>query len=193
MAALSKDPVSEPAPRLEYVLSNEDYVAFNLHVAQTHQHHRNELFRYRIIGALVLAAFVAIVAVTMLKVGPAFTLSVSVVAGALWWLLQPHALRRAIRRSLTRIANASALGATGPTRLWLDADGVHEQCAGLTTSALWPVLGRIEESGEHAYIFISPVAAFVVPKRAGTERVNAFLNSVRACQQSMNTSLDSAG
>ncbi len=45
MAALSKDPVSEPAPRLEYVLSNEDYVAFNLHVAQTHQHHRNELFR----------------------------------------------------------------------------------------------------------------------------------------------------
>ena len=181
MAALSKDPVSEPAPRLEYVLSNEDYVAFNLHVAQTHQHYRNELFRYRIIGALVLAAFVAIVAVTMLEVGPAFT------------FLQPHALRRAIRRSVTRIANASALGATGPTRLWLDADGVHEECAGLTTSALWPVLGRIEESGEHAYIFISPVAAFVVPKRAGTERVNAFLNSVRACQQSMNTSLDSAG
>jgi len=40
VAALSKDPVSEPAPRLEYVLSNEDYVAFNLHVAQTHQHYR---------------------------------------------------------------------------------------------------------------------------------------------------------
>ena len=111
------------------------------------------------------------------------------------WALIPIRARtsRGIRRSVTRIANASALGATGPTRLWLDADGVHEQCAGLTTSALWPVLGRIEESGEHAYIFVSPVAAFVVPKRAGTERVNAFLNSVRACQQSMNTSLDSAG
>lgn len=167
------------AHHLEYVLTGEDYVAFNLHAATTLADTRRQLFRYRTGGALGVALFVVILGVATRSDGLALTFVIAAFAAALWWGLSPRLMQRSMRRTLARIAETSGLGHVGPTSLRLDAHGVYEECGGVATSAKWPEVLRVDETPEHGFIFIGPMAAFIVPKTTGT-RVDAFLATARA-------------
>ena len=163
---------------LEYVLTGEDYVAFNVHASKTLEESRRQLSRHRILGALGLALFVAVLDVTTRGNGLTLTFVFAAITGVLWWALLPSLVRRSVRRSLARIADTTGLGHVGPTSLRLDALGVHEECGGVATSAKWAQILRVDETAEHGFIFISPLAAFVVPKTIGTP-VDDFLAMVR--------------
>jgi hypothetical protein len=131
---------------LEYVLTGEDYVAFQMHAATTLAETRRQLFQYRIGGALGLALLVVILDVTTRDDGLAWTLVFAAIPAALWWGLSPQLMQRSMRRTLTRIADTSGLGHVGPTSLRLDAHGVHEECGGVATSAEWPEILRVDET-----------------------------------------------
>lgn len=164
---------------LEYVLTGEDYVAFQMHAATTLAETRRQLFQYRIGGALGLALLVVILDVTTRDDGLAWALVFAAIPAALWWGLSPRLLQRSMRRTLARIADTSGLGHVGPTSLRLDARGVHEECGGVATSAEWPEILRVDETAEHGFIFIGPMAAFIVPKTIGMQ-TDDFLSVVRA-------------
>lgn len=164
---------------LEYVLTCEDYVAFNVHAATTLAETRRQLFQYRVGGALGLALLVVILDVTTRGDGLAWALVLAAIPAALWWGLSPQLMQRSMRRTLARIADTSGLGHVGPTSQRLDARGVHEECGGVATSAEWAEILRVDETAEHGFIFIGPMAAFIVPKTIGIQ-ADAFLSTLRA-------------
>ncbi|GAA4389907.1 hypothetical protein GCM10023153_06620 [Ornithinibacter aureus] len=156
-----------PLPqRIDYHLSAEDYVAFNLHAARTMPEYERQIAQARLWGAVLMAGLAVVFGLVLFDAGVVATGVLAVLGAGGWWLFSPWSLRRSIRRSVERIGRTSGLGVVGPATLLVDEVGMREYCGAVTHSVPWSAIVRVEETAEHGFIFVAPMAALVVPKRA---------------------------
>jgi len=163
---------------LEYELVADDFVAFNLHYFGSTDAGRGLRKSQRLMLSVVtpLLIFGAIGLIFKDFVGGAV---LAVITGVIMWFLAPAILAREIKRSLARMNRDAGLGVTGLHRLVADDVGLREISAEREVAATWSGTDRIDETPGHAYIFIGPVQAFVIPKRIGEAAVAGFLDVVR--------------
>lgn len=149
---------------LEYFLTTEDHVAFNEHVARTSPVLRKQQATYRVVGSVLCG-------ITCLGVLWAFERSwpLALVGGLLTsvvlWFLFPRILWRSMLRGIRKVVAKGFVGPVGHVRVTLSEDGLTEQIGGTTSSVEWRSIDRVTQTDEHFFVFASPVAALVVPRR----------------------------
>jgi hypothetical protein len=177
-SALSRaDVCHTPRVQFEYSLTTKDYVAFNAHAARVSEPLKTQVGRMRALCTVIgpLAMFVAVGVLFHDWIGGAVA---AVPAAIVIWFGYPRVNRWVTDRTLQRLAAHDGLGLTGTARLVIDDTGLHEELAGMTTSIGWNNVNRIDETAEHAFVFVTPVSGLIVPKRE--ERSGELLAEMRA-------------
>lgn len=152
--------------RLEYTLTNDDYVAFNQHAARSAPALLAQARRVRVTGTLLISVL-AVVVFWFVSREWATTLLMTVVLAAVMWFSWPPIQRRTIEAQLRRIAKSGELGRLGATTLTWDRNGITETATASQAVAGWERLRRVEETPDHLFLFLGELEALVVPKRAG--------------------------
>lgn len=163
---------------LEYEITSDDLVAFNLHAGTTDAAVTKQRAISRVGGsAAVLVTLTALLAIEGHWIaGPV----VGGVAALVFWMVWPRIWGWLLRRNVLRLAKAGGLGTPGPCRIWVDADGVHEATPYGTSGVAWAGIARIDETATHVFIFIGPVEAYIIPKRIGEAVVREFVSAVES-------------
>lgn len=164
---------------LEYELTSDDYLAYNIHTLAVSEAGRRQRLNYR----LVLSVVAPLLSGLVIGFGLGDLVGGLVVAaftGAILWFISPGMWNRAVRKSVARMATRDGLGNPGQHRLVLDDDGLREETANGVSSQSWQGIERVDETPEHAFIYFGPLAAFVIPKRIGEAAVAEFLTQVRS-------------
>lgn len=152
---------------LEYTLGNDDYIAFNSHVAFTSPAFRAQSQRVRATGTIAAAATAALV-LWLLDRNVAGALIMAAAVALSMWLSWPWIHRRTTISQLKRVASKGDLGRTGPVQLGWDETGLHEDVPGGRSTADWSRLRRVGETKDHLFLFLGDLEALIVPKRAGS-------------------------
>ena len=151
--------------RLDYVLSDEDYAAFNVHVYRyspgfvaASRAQRNQLCIAVAIGIIVIGVLQGHVWVAAV---------VGVVTSAVLWLLWPRLVTQSIQSQLKRARAAGTLSRTGPVTLTWDDQRVYETFHDMGSYVDWSRLVRVAETDDHLYLLRGEADPIIVPKRAG--------------------------
>ena len=165
--------------QVEYVVTGEDFAAFNVHVLRTDPEQRRQVARHRV-GGMVAAGVLALVLGWALLGDAVVAVVAAGVAAVGWWVTWPKAVARSVRKTALRLGRPLISPAPARTRLWLDDEGLHEECNGVVTNAEWSGVQRVDETDDHGFVFVSPMSAVIVPKREDRAGVSAFLAEARA-------------
>jgi len=116
---------------------------------------------------IVELIFVAVILVPLLLDGRSFRdvvrfadwwfpLLMSLVMLVLWFGLCPFISYWRTKR----------LGALGPNRFWFEEKGIKVQTPRIDSLVYWSALKRISVSKERLFLFVTPGAALIIPRRA---------------------------
>jgi hypothetical protein len=148
---------------LEFELTQDDLIAYNLYGLSTSPEFRRWAGRYRLIGSLaVLTILTLIIAFDGDLLAGAVA---GFVAAGIFWIAWPRLWSWMTKRNVVRLAAGGSLGKPGRCKIWYDDHGVHDQTPGGAT---------------HAFIFTGPMQGYVIPMRVGEYAVAEFLAVVRA-------------
>lgn len=173
---------------VEYELTRDDLYAFQWRaVFESARGRRARRLVY--LGwllAIVLYAFVPAIGphgITLSRVSLTFIVTSLLIVYLLQWILDHWLVRRTIRQLLAD--ERPDRGQLGRHRLMLDEDGLTENTAVGESRTRWAGVDRVEQSRDYIYIYTSPAAAHVVPKRAfaNPEAADAFYRLSEARRQ----------
>lgn len=99
------------------------------------------------------------------------------------WCLERWGIRHVIR-SLIRDERPGR-GRLGRHRVVLGEDGVIESTVVNQSRTAWPGVDRVEQSPDYIFIYIAPVTAYVIPKRAfrDPQEAEAFFRLARGFRE----------
>lgn len=150
---------------LHYVLTNDDYRAFN-HYAYDHAPGFAAVIARQRVIYTILFALITLIATLPLEPWWLF-LPVTAAVALVIWLVWPRLIHGSIDGQLKRATGAGDLARTGPVWLRWDAERVYEDLQGLGSYVDWGRIERIGETPEHLFLMIGQVEAIIVPRRAG--------------------------
>jgi hypothetical protein len=119
------------------------------------------------VGGMVAAGVLALVLGWAILGDAVLAVVAAGVAAVGWWVTWPKAVERSVRKTALRLGRSSDLPAPARTRLWLDDEGLHEECNGVVTNAVWSGVQRVDETDDHGFVFVSLVSALIVPQTRG--------------------------
>ena len=164
---------------VDYEITREDLYAFQWRAAfQSPRGRRARRVAYLLwlIAILLLAIIPAIGphGIAWSQVSLRFIVTSLAIAYLLQWCLDRWLLRHVIRQMLKD--ERPDRGQLGRHRLVLDEEGLTETTAVGQSRTRWAGVDRVEQSDDYIYIYTSPAAAHVVPRRAfsSAEAAEAF-------------------
>jgi hypothetical protein len=163
---------------LEFDITGEDLVEYNVYAATTAPAARKQSALYRV--WLSLAVLVALTVLVAIDGNWLEGVVAGLVAAAVLWLVWPRLWAWMIRSNVLRHAKTGGLGTPGPCRMWIDAYGIHDATPNGASSVTWQGIDRIEETASHVFVFTGPLQAYVIPKRVGESAARDFVSAVRA-------------
>ncbi|MGC4154171.1 MAG: YcxB family protein [Propionicimonas sp.] len=152
--------------RLEYTLTNDDYIAFNQYAARHTPAIVAQSRRIRTTGTLAAGVMAAVVFWLVSK-ELLTTVAMTAAAAGMMWFIWPSTQRRAVNAQLNRLAKDGDLGRLGETVLTWDDHALTEAATASQAVVGWERVRRIEETAQHLFIFTGDLEALIVPKRAG--------------------------
>jgi hypothetical protein len=164
---------------VEYDITRDDLYAFQWRAAfrsATARRARRAVYLGWLL-AIVLYAFLPAIGphgITPSQVSLTFIVTALVIVFLLQWSLDRWLVRRAIRQLLKD--ERPDRGQLGRHRLTLGEEGLSESTAVGESRTTWAGVDRVEQNRDYIYIYTSPAAAHVVPKRAfgSVEQADAF-------------------
>ena len=173
---------------VDYELTREDLYAFQWRAAfQSARSRRARRVPYLLwLLAILLWAIVPAIGpdgFTLSRVSFTFIVVSLLVTFLFQWCLEQWLVRHAIRQLLKD--ERPDRGQLGRHRLVLGEDGLTESTAVGESRTSWSGVDRVEQSADYIYIYTSPAAAHVVPKRAfpNPEQAEAFYRLSQARRQ----------
>jgi hypothetical protein len=163
---------------LEYNLAEDDFIAYNMHFADSSRALRRPRLTFRMLVTLSGPAMSLLISILTREVHMGFLLSMSVVTASMWFV-SPSLWKSSFRRSLLRMSRHGGLGSLGRYVIKMDESGLREESPSGITLTSWGQILRIEETDEYAFIFSGPINAFIIPKRVDREKVTEFLSEAR--------------
>jgi YcxB-like protein len=188
-AASQRSVASEGTPlEVDYEITRDDLYAFQWRaVFESARSRRARRTAYLLwLLAILLFAIVPAIGpdgVTLSRVSFTFIATSLLVALLLQWCLERWLVRHAIRQLLA--SERPNRGQLGRHRLILGDDGLTESTVVGEARTRWAGVDRIEQSPDYIYIYTSPAAAHIVPKRAfpNSEQADAFYRLSQARRQ----------
>lgn len=152
--------------KVEYNLTKEDYIAFNMHHMDHSPTVKRSLFIQRYVVALVFLAFPFIFS----SISRAPLLLSFIVYGAIfiaWILYYPRYFMATTKKRILRmIDEGSNANLFGPRSMTLNESGVEEISEHGESKSSWRSIEKIDETADYIYIYISSINAYLVPIRA---------------------------
>lgn len=166
---------------IEYDLNREDLIEYNEHVFFSPRLRRKRAAGLlKLSVAFVLLGLVCIYSIARpLAIGAGVGLIVAAVTAPIMVLLLG---RVRVRRQLEHYyPEGSNNAAYGPKRMELDAEGFLQVGKLLTMACKWQGVERVELTSRQVLVFISPVNALVIPRRAFLDEaaLNEFVATAR--------------
>ena len=161
---------------VEYEITPEDLYAFQWRAVFESPRGRRARRNIYLGWALAVVLFAIVPAIgadgfTISRVSFTF-IAISVLFVFLFqWCLERWVVGRAIRQLLKE--ERPDRGQLGRHRLVLGEDGLHESTAVGESHTTWAGVDRVEENQDYIFIYTSPAAAHVIPKRAFPDRRQA--------------------
>jgi hypothetical protein len=156
--------------KVEYDLTKEDYIAFNMHHIDHSPTIKRSLFIQRYVVALV---FLVVPFIFSNMTGVPVLLPLIVYGGIFiaWILYYPrYFVATTKKRILKMIDEGGNDSLFGPRTMILSESGVEEISDMGESRSSWRSVEKIDETAEHIYIYISSVNAYLVPVRAFADR-----------------------
>lgn len=175
---------------IEFNLTKEDLAAFNhYHLRHSPTARRQYLRGWLVPPAIWLAIFLTIWLLADSQRGtPLKTLRDLLplfVFVPLYLIYFPYAHRRTIQRTIEGMTSEGKnRGMLGRRRLTLKAEGLAEATEVSETTTSWSGVERVSVSEEHAFIYVSALAAITVPRRAfpSETEFNSFVRAATDLQ-----------
>lgn len=167
--------------KVEYDLTKEDYIAFNMHHIDHSPTIKRSLFIQRYVVALVFLAFPFIYS----NVSGVPLLLPIIIYGAvfiIWILFYPRyftaSMKKRILKMIDEGGNASLFG---PRSFTLSETGVEEVSDQGESRSSWRSIEKIDETVDHIYVYISSINAYLIPTRAFQDitQKNMFLERLK--------------
>ena len=174
------------SPRvIEYELTRDDLYAFQWRAA-FHSGRGRRIRRWAYLGwllAIVLFAFLPAIGrggFDISRVSVTFILIAFPIAALFQWFFETRMMRRLINRLLDD--ERPERGHLGSHRLALSDQGVIESTAVGEQRTSWAGVDRVEQNTDYIFIYTSPAAAHMIPKRAfrDTSAAEAFYQLAQA-------------
>jgi hypothetical protein len=170
---------------IQYEITRDDLFAFQWRAAFDSPRGRR-IRRWSYLGwllAIVLFAMVPAIGphgLALSRVSLTFIVVTFSIVALLQWVLETRLVRLLIRRMLKD--EKPERGQLGVHRLVLDQDGIVERTAVNETRTSWAGVDRVEQNAGYIFIYTSPAAAHVVPRRAfgDAQAAEAFYDFARA-------------
>jgi hypothetical protein len=167
--------------KVEYDLTKEDYIAFNMHYLDHSPIIKRSLFIQRYVVALVFLAFPFIFS----NMSGVPLLLPLIVYGAIfiaWIVYYPRYFKATTKKRILRmIDEGSNDNLFGPRSMILSESGVEEISDHGESRSSWRSIEKIDETVDYIYIYISSINAYLVPIRAfeGRTQKDEFLQRLK--------------
>ncbi len=157
---------------VEYEMTPEDWVAFNLY-----HHRRSPTARRRYLWSWLFPAGVWLFVCTALwhladrgrgtPLQTFLALLPLFVAAPIYLLWYPWAYRRNLRRIVAgMMSEGKNRRLFGRHRVTISPDGIAESGEFGQSTTTWQAVERVVPDGEYAYVYLNALAAIVIPRRA---------------------------
>ena len=162
--------------KLDYELTKQDYIAYNLfHMTYSKTARRLlRMQRYLIpVIFLLLPFFIARVSDIPLW----YWMITFLITSIVWIFLFPKRMQK-------NIAGRVSKGLLGKRSLSLTEEGILEISESRESKSKWDAVENLVETQEYIFIYISSIMAYVIPSRAFTSEAerNEFIGIVKARQ-----------
>jgi len=155
---------------VDYQLTREDLYAFQwraAYLSADSRRFRRRSYVYLLVPLLVIGLLPSIGGSSPgIVVSLVFVLTVVPILAALYWMIHRRLLRRAILGLIEK--ERADGGQLGSHRIVLGDDAIIASTAVSETRTSWAGVDRVEQDTAYIYIYTSPLAALVIPKRAFT-------------------------
>jgi YcxB-like protein len=164
---------------LEYELTRDDLYAFQWRAAFQSPRGRR-IRRWSYVGWLLAIVLFAIVpaigpgGLDLSQVSFTFILIAFPIVALCQWFFETRLMRRLINRLLDE--EKPERGQLGGHRVTLTEDGILERTAVNEQRTSWAGVDRVEQNADYIFIYTSPAAAHMIPRRAfpNTREAEAF-------------------
>ncbi len=160
-----------PAPgpsdtvELAYHVTLDDIHAFNLHYARTSPQSLRSRRSVRFALTFLLGALLCSLGVLSKAPLPFWLMGFLILGG--WWAMFPRRLEQMLRRYTERLyASGKNAGVLGPHRLSAGPEWLSESTDVREVRTHWRAVERVEDAGEHLFLYVTAFSAVIVPKRA---------------------------
>ena len=175
--------------RLEYTLTEQDFIAFNLHYAKHSKTVKRSLFFQHYIVAIIFFA----VPLSVFLIGPPGQVYTEVpfiflLAGIIWIVFYPKYFYNHIERNIKKMLREGSYSKLlGKHHLQITDEGIIETNSGGETKRNWNGIEKIEENEAYIFIYVSSMSANIVPKTAFSRE-----NSKSEFMQSLQVGMESS-
>ncbi|AXI00115.1 YcxB family protein [Sporosarcina sp. PTS2304] len=150
---------------IEYELTEEDVIAFNLYHVKNSKVGKNSLQWQRFVSPMIFFMFAYFLSIfTDMEKGPLFL--VFGLTAILWVILYPKYfyfhITRQVRKMLKEGKNE---GLIGQHIMKMNKTGITDQTQVGETKVQWSGIQRVIEDADYLYIYTSTISAYILPKR----------------------------
>ncbi len=166
---------------IQYDLTKEDYIAFNMHHIKSSKTVKKTLFIQQYVLAIIYLIIPFILA-DITGESLMFWLIPFIIIFILWIAFYPRYFKGYMKKNIIKmLSEGKNENIFGPVSLILEETGVREVTRAGESKANWSSIERVEENQDYIFMYTSAVAAAIVPLRAFTniEEKNEFLMTLK--------------
>lgn len=162
---------------IEYDVTEQDYLNFNLYHAGHSRYSKNQTFMLRYGAALLM-----LLAFFVLYRGSMLAVAIGIVFVIMWIVLFPKYYEGLIKRSVKKmISEGKNNDFIGHQRLTLKDDCIEEATRDSTSATKYSAVEKLCYGYDCIYVYIGALKAFIIPVTAFTDEAqrNEFINTLK--------------
>lgn len=163
---------------IQYEVTHDDYLEFNLHYIKSSQTMRKTLFFQRIIGPITFV-FGPFVAIKITDIPIWYWIIAFSVTSLVWFFYYPKYIVSSLKRRVNRtLKEGQNKGLIGKQTLTITEDGLEFKNDFESASLKWSVLNKIERNDQYLFIYNSSVSAYIIPLSEMTKETGQELYEI---------------
>ncbi len=151
--------------QINYELTKQDYIDFNLYHISYSKTSRQALFIQRYITSLIflLAPFVV---ARFTEIPLEYWLVTFAITYLLWVFFYPKYFKRVVGKRVSKMVDEGKnVDLLGYRTVTIDAEGLHSKSDVSESTIKWSSVENVVETKEHIFIYVSAISAHIVPFR----------------------------
>lgn len=152
--------------KINYSLTKQDYLDFNIQHTKHSPTIRKSILINRYLVPVIFM-FVPFFAEKQTSIPILYWFGIFSIVYILWAIFYPKYYTWEISRKVLKLLKEDKyISMIGERSLALTKEGIIETSSQNESKVKWESVGRINETKEHIFIYISPVSAFIIPTRS---------------------------